>query len=306
MDKQQVARVLDEIGTLLELQGESFFRCQAYHNAARAIEQLEENLADVLSSGRLGDIRGIGDTMREKVAALVTTGELPFYNQLREKIPPGLLQMLRLPGLGPKKVKALYDQLGIHELEHLRQACLHGRVADLKGFGTKTQQKILDGIDFLGQAGVRVRLDHALDLAAELLQGLRSWPGIQRMELCGSLRRRKETINDLDILVSSDQAGPIMDRFIALPGVVQVVGHGETKSSIVIERTLERGRVLMNADLRVVRDEQFPFALHYFTGSKEHNVAVRGRAQQYGLRLNEYELASPDRRIPCTEEADIF
>src|SRR5260370_12642495 len=214
--------------------------------------------------------------------------------------------MLRMPGLGPKKVKALYDQLGIHELEDLRQACLHGRVADLKGFGTKTQQKILEGIDFLGQAGERVRLDHALDLAAELLQGLRSWPGIQRMELCGSLRRRKETINDLDILVSSDQAGPIMDRFIALPGVVQVVGHGETKSSIVVERTLERGRVLMNADLRVVQDEQFPFALHYFTGSKEHNVAIRGRAQQYGLRLNEYELASPDRRIPCTEEADIF
>src|SRR5260370_42511493 len=124
MDKQQVARVLDEIGTLLELQGESFFRCQAYHNAARAIEQLEENLADVLSSGRLGDIRGIGDTMREKVAALVTTGELPFYNQLREKIPPGLLQMLRLPGLGPKKVKAQRSEEHTSELQsHLNLVC---------------------------------------------------------------------------------------------------------------------------------------------------------------------------------------
>jgi DNA polymerase (family 10) len=191
-------------------------------------------------------------------------------------------------------------------MEQLRQACLQGRVAELKGFGTKTQQKILEGIDFLGQAGERVRLDEALDLATVLLEGLHACPGIERMELCGSLRRRKETIRDIDILVSSNDPGPIMDRFITLPGVVQVVGHGETKSIVVFERSSGQRRVLMNADLRVVRDEQFPFALHYFTGCKEHNVAMRARAQQYGLKLNEYELAGPDRRVPCKKEADIF
>ena len=307
MDKQQVARILDEIGTLLEIQGENPFRCLAYHNAARAIEQMEEDLAEVVSAGRLGSIAGIGETLQEKITALVTSGELPFYTQLREKTPPGLLKILRLPGVGPKKVKILYDQLGIADLEQLRQACLAGQVAELKGFGQKTQQKILEGIDFLSRAGERVRLDEALDLATALLDSLRTFPGILRMELCGSLRRRKETINDIDILVSSNEPGPIMDRFVSLPGVVQVVGHGPTKSSIVVDHSLGRGRrVVMNADLRVVRDEQYPFALHYFTGSKEHNVAMRARAQQYGLKLNEYELAGPDRHIPCKEEADIF
>jgi DNA polymerase (family 10) len=307
MDKQEVARVLDEIGTLLELQGENPFRCQAYHNAARAIEQLEEDLADLVSAGRLGSVRGIGETLQEKIATLVTSGELPFYDQLRKKTPPGLLEMLRLPSMGPKKVKALYDQLGIEDLDHLRQACLQGRVADLKGFGKKTQQKILEGIDFLGQAGARVRLDEALELATVLLEGLQGCPGIERIELCGSLRRRKETINDIDLLISSKDSGPIMERFVKLPGVIQVVGHGETKSSIVVERSLGGGRrVVLNADLRVVQDEQFPFALHYFTGSKEHNVALRARAQQHGLKLNEYELAGPGRRIPCKDEADIF
>lgn len=307
MDNHQVARILDEIGTLLEVQGENPFRCQAYHNAARTIEQLEEDLTEIVAQGRLGSIRGIGETLQEKIATLVTTGKLPFYTELRKKTPPGLLEMLRLPGMGPKKVRALYDQLGIDNLERLQQACVEGRVADLKGFGSKTQQKILEGIQFLGRVGQRVRLDEAEYLATELLGGLRTCPGIVRMQLCGSLRRRKETIQDIDILISSDDPRPIMDRFVALPGVIQVLGHGETKSSIVVERSLGRGRrVAMNADLRVVRDEQFPFALHYFTGSKEHNVAMRVRAQQHGLKLNEYDLTGSDHPITCKEEADLF
>src|SRR5262249_47405552 len=153
---------------------------------------------------------------------------------------------------------------------------------------------------FLGQMGDRVRLNEALDLAAALLDGLRSCPGIERMELCGSLRRRKEAIHDINILVSSKDPGPVMDRFVSLPGVVQVAGHGETMSSIVVEGSSARGRrVVMNADLRVVRDEQFPFALHYFTGSKDHNVAMHARAQRYGLKLSEYELTGPGGRVPC-------
>src|SRR5205823_1654677 len=279
MDKTEVANVLDEIGTLLELQGENAFRCNAYHNAARAIQQLEHNLAEVVDQGRLTDIPGIGETLRDKITTLVKTGKLPFYDDLRKKTPPGLVQMLRLPSVGPKKVKALFDQLGIDTLEKLKAACDAGQVAELKGFGAKTQQKILEGLAFLDQMGDRVRLDQALPLARGLLETLRKLPGVQRIELCGSLRRRRETIKDIDLLISSDDAGPIMDAFVKLPQVTQVTGHGETKSSVVVVNTDGDGkRFFMNADLRVVRDDQFPLALHYFTGCKEHNVALRQRA----------------------------
>lgn len=303
MDKQQVAAILGEIGTLLELQGESPFRCNAYHNGARAIEQLEEDLATVVREDRLAAVPGIGSTLREKITTLVTTGKLPFYEDLRKKTPPGLFDILRIQGLGPKRVKVLYDQLGIDSLDKLADACETGRVAHLKGMGEKTQQKILEGIRFLRQTGARVRIDRAEKLALRILEGLRTAPGIIRMELCGSLRRRRETIKDIDILISSDTPGPIMERFVALPGVVQVIAHGETKSSIIVQGD---GRVLMNADLRIVRDEQFPFALHYFTGSKEHNIAMRQRAQAEDLKLNEYELAGPQRRMAARGEADIF
>jgi DNA polymerase (family 10) len=307
MDKDQVAAILDEIGTILEIQGENPFRCQAYHKAARALEQLEESLPDVIAAGRLADIPGIGATLQEKITTLVHTGGLPFYEDLRKKTPAGLLEMVRLPSMGPKKVKALYEDLGIDDLDKLKAACLEGRVAALKGFGDKTQQKILEGIEFLGKAGQRVRLDQALAVAQALLDGLRGCPGVNRLELCGSLRRRKETINDIDLLVSSDSPGPVMERFVKLPGVTQVVAQGETKSSVTLNTGAYTGRPhVLNADLRIVRDEQFPFALHYFTGSKEHNIAVRARAQAYGLKLNEYELAGPKRRVPCKEEADLF
>ena len=210
--------------------------------------------------------------------------------------------MLRLPGVGPKKVKAMYDQLGIDDLDKLKAACESGQVADLKGFGKKTQDKILEGIAFVGQASERVRIDEAMALAEVLTSALKKCPGIIRMEVCGSLRRRRETCRDIDILISSAKAGPIMDAFVKLPIVQRIVGHGETKSSI----TLALNKIVMNADLRVVSDEQFPFALNYFTGSKEHNVALRQRAIAYGLKLNEYELAGPKKSVPCKEEADIY
>jgi DNA polymerase (family 10) len=307
MDKNQVAAALDEIGTLLELQGENFFRCNAYHNAARAIEQLEEDLGQVVSAGRLKDIPGIGQTLQDKIATLVTTNALPFHEELKAKTPPGLVQMLRLPGIGPKKVKALYDQLAIADLDKLKVACETDQVAALKGFGKKTQEKILEGLQFLGSTGQRVRIDEALAVAAGLLEGLKKCPGIQRMELCGSLRRRKETIQDIDILVSAADSGPVMDCFVGLPGVSQIVGRGDTKASVVVKHSVGRGGpLMMNADLRVVRDDQFPFALHYFTGNKDHNIAVRARAQTAGLKLNEYELAGPKRPFACKEEADVF
>jgi DNA polymerase (family X) len=306
MDKSEVAAILEEIAVLLELQGENPFRANAYAKAGRTIAQLETNIDEVVKAGTLDQIPGVGETLRDKITTLVTTGKLPFYDDLKAKTPPGLLQMLRLPGMGPKKVKALYDQLGIDDLAKLRSACETDQVAALKGFGAKTQQKILEGIDFLGQAGQRVRLDEALALAQTLTAGMRGCPGIIRMEVCGSLRRRKETINDIDILISAEDAGPIMKRFVTLPQVTQVLAQGDTKSSVIAAVGAGRDRVAMQADLRVVSDKQYPFALHYFTGSKDHNIAMRARAQHRGLRLNEYELTGPSRSIACKDEADIF
>lgn len=306
MDKEQVAAVLEEIATLLELQGENQFRCLAYSRAARAILQLEGSLSEIVTAGKLDEVPGIGETLKDKITLLVTTDHLPFYEELKDKTPPGLLVMLRLPGIGPKKVKAMHDQLGIDSLEKLQAACAADQVAHLKGFGAKTQQKILDGIAFLGQMGGRFRLDQALAIADQLIDALRKLPGVSRIELCGSLRRRRETIRDIDILISSARPKPIMDAFVTLPQVVQVVGHGDTKSSIMTAVAGVAGQALINADLRVVSEQQFPFALNYFTGSKEHNVALRQRAQQYGLKLNEYELAGPKKSMPCREEADIY
>ena len=307
MDKNEVSAVLDEIGTLLELQGENSFRCNAYHAAARAIENLGEDLGEIVKSGRLRDIPGIGQTLQDKITTLVTTNSLPFYTDLKEKTPPGLLQILRLPGVGPKKVKTLFDQLGISDLQQLKEACQANRIAELKGFGKKTQDKIMEGIEFLGKTGQRVRIDQAMALATMLLDGLKTCPGIEQMELCGSLRRRKETIQDIDILVSAKESGPVMDCFVKLPGVTQIVGRGETKASVVVQHTIGNEPAWsMNADLRVVTKKQFPFALHYFTGNKDHNIAIRGRAQEYGLKLNEYELVGEDRSVSCKDEADVF
>jgi DNA polymerase (family 10) len=306
MDKDRVAAALAEIGTLLELQGESAFRCQAYHNGARAIESLEGDLATLVADGRLGEVRGIGDALKQKITTLVTTGSLPYLEELRAKTPPGLLQMLRIPGLGPKKVKALHDLLHVDTLEKLKEACEQDRVAELKGFGEKTQQKILAGVDFVAESGQRVRIDQALPIALALKEGVAAAPGVKRIELCGSIRRRKETIKDIDILVSSDDPDPVMDRFVALPGVVKVTGRGDTKASVVVNAGSTAHPLHINADLRIVSDEQYPFALHYFTGSKEHGIAMRVRAQKYGLKLNEYALGGPDRSVPCKTEADIF
>src|SRR5579859_5742238 len=178
MDKDQVAAALTEIGTLLEIQGESSFRCNAYHNGALVISQYEGDLDELVRSGQLGTLRGIGDTLKQKITTLVTTGALPFLDDLRAKTPAGLLTMLRIQGMGPKKVKALYDQLKIDTLEKLKQACEDGKVAALKGFGAKTQQKILEGIEFLSQVGQRLRIDQAVPLANSLLEGLRSLPGV--------------------------------------------------------------------------------------------------------------------------------
>src|SRR5271163_1047450 len=209
MNAPQVAAALSEIGTLLELQGANPFKSQAYHAAARTLETIDGDLATMVAEGKLASIRGIGETLREAITALVRDGHYSVLDDLRTKTPPGLIEMLRIPGLGPKKVKALHEN-GISDLAALQKACEDGRVAKLKGFGAKTQDKILDGLKFVAAARQRIRIDQATDLADSVLAALRKVPGIIRLEACGSLRRRNETIGDIDVLCSAKDPAAVM------------------------------------------------------------------------------------------------
>ena len=301
MTNDQVAAALEEIAVLLELRGENPFKTNAYHNAARTLEQRTDDLARLVAENRLGEIRGIGSTLQTVITGLVRDGRSELLDELRAATPPGLVQMLRIPGLGPKKVRALADN-GVADLTALQTACQNNVVAKLKGFGAKTQEKILAGLAFVSQAGQRIRLDEATVLSQAIIAALRRAPGVKRIEACGSLRRRRDTVGDLDILVSAAEAGPVMDAFAALPGIGGVISRGTTLTSVSIPVGSGSHRTDLRADLRVVTDEQFPFALAYFTGSKAHNVAMRGRAKDRGWRLNEYGMSD----VPCGTEADIY
>ena len=306
MDKEQVAELLVEIGTLLELKGENPFKTRAYANAARAIENLTEPLARVVEEKRLGDIKGIGDGLRQKITELVTTGHLKYYEDLKASLPDGLTEMLQVPGVGPKKVKALYDKLGIDSIEKLEAACRDGRVAGLDGFGEKSQTKIIEGIQLRRQFASRHRLSVALGAAEPILERLREHPDVVRCSTAGSLRRWKEVIGDIDFLASSKHPARVIEFFVKQPGIITVSAQGDTKASVVLEGGIQ-------ADLRVVSDTEYPFALIYFTGSKEHNIVMRQRAIARGLRLNEYglfrsseETRDPRLLVPCKTEEDIF
>lgn len=301
MTNAQIAAALEEIGTLMELQGANAFRSGAYHAAARAIDNLTDEIVDRIRAGDFGAIPGVGSALREKIVSLVTTGSIPQLEELRAATPPGWLDMLRVPGLGPKKVRTLADN-GIGDLAGLKAACDEGRVATIKGFGKKTQDNIKNGIAFLDQVGGRIRIDVADQLAGPIVAALRRVPGVVRVEACGSLRRRKETIGDLDFLVAAPQPDPAMDAFAALPGVVQVIARGDTLTSVLLPVGAGPAAKTLRADLRVVGEAQFPFALHHLTGSKEHNKAMRARAQAADKKLNEYELTGAS----CTSETELF
>ncbi len=306
MDKGQIAEILTEIGTLLELKGEVIFKTRAYTNAARTLESLNEPLEKVIAENRLGEIKGIGEALQKKITELATTGKLAYYDELKASIPAGLLEMLQIPGLGPKKVKALNDKLGVETIEQLEKACREGKVADLDGFGEKTQAKILEGIQFRRQYATRHLLSDALAVAEPILDSLRAHPDVVRCSTAGSLRRYKEVIGDIDFLASSRHPAGVIDFFTQQAGVMSVSAKGETKASVMLTGGIQ-------ADLRVVSDPEFPFALLYFTGGKEHNIVMRQRAIQRGLRLNEYglfqsdvETRDPKLLVACRTEEEIF
>ena len=306
MDKERVAEILVEIGTLLELKGENPFKTRAYLNGARIIEGLNEPLKKIVEEERLGELKGIGDALQQKITELVTTGKLKYYDELKASVPAGLVAMLDIPGLGPKKIIALNKHLAVDSVEKLEAACKAGKVAELDGFGEKTQAKLLDGIEHRRLYALRSRLDDALNVAEPVLESLRQHPDVIRCSTAGSLRRWRETIGDVDFLVSSKQPANVIEYFVAQPGILSVSAKGDTKASVILEGGIQ-------ADLRVVTDEEFPFALAYFTGSKEHNIVMRQRAIARGLRLNEYglfkskeETRDPQLRVACATEEEIY
>jgi DNA polymerase (family X) len=306
MDKDQVVDVLTDIATLLELKGENPFKTRAYTNAARAIEGESEPLEKLVAENRLGEIPGVGEALQKKIAELVTTGKLAYYDELKASIPQGLREILTVPGLGPKKVKALYDQLGIDSIEKLEKACNEGKVAELRGFGEKTQTNICEGITRRRTYAARHLMADGLFIAEPILESLRQHPDVIRCSIAGSLRRFKEIISDIDFLASSKRPDRVIDHFTSLPGIASVSAKGETKASVILKGGIQ-------CDLRVVSDAEYPFALAYFTGSKEHNIAMRQRAIQRGLRLNEYglfhskeETRDPSLLVECKTEDEIF
>jgi DNA polymerase (family X) len=306
MDKDKVAEILVEIGVLLELKGENPFKTRAYVNGARIIESLGEPLAKLVAEKRLGEIKGIGEALEQKITELVETGRLQYYIDLKASIPPGLIEMLEISGLGPKKIQALNKKLGVDSIEKLEAACKAGKVAELEGFGEKTQANILEGIERKRTYASKHLLSHALRAAEPLLEQLRAMPEVIRCSAAGSLRRFKEVIGDIDLLASAKKPAAVIEFFVSQPGIIKVIAKGETKASVLLKDGIQ-------CDLRVVSDAEFPFALAYFTGSKEHNIVMRQRAIQRGLRLNEYglfkskeETRDPKLLVPCQTEEGIF
>ncbi len=295
--KNEIADVLTEIGTLLELKGENPFKVRAYQTGARALESIEEaELGKLIAEEKLKSVKGIGDALAQKITELHTTGKLEFFEKLKASVPAGLVEMAQIPGLGPKKIQALQAKLLITDIASLTLACEDGRVAALEGFGEKTAQKILAGIKNREAYGKRHLWWDAAAVAEPIVQGLRKLPQVKRAEAAGSLRRGMETVGDLDFIVAATDVAPVMDWFCAMPGVKEVTAKGETKSSVRFESGLQ-------ADLRIVPEEQFAFALHHFTGSKDHNIQMRGRALARGLSLSEWGLVPAEGEGTVKEKA---
>ncbi len=307
MDKKDIIEVLERIGTMMEIKGENPFKIRAYSAGARTLQTMEEDLGEVIEEGRLGDIPGIGKALTEKIETLYSTGELEFYHKLVASVPSGLMDLLDIPGLGGKKIKVLHEQLEVDSIESLTFACQEGRVAELKGFGKKTEEKILSGIKNREAYAARHLWWDARARVEQILPGLEELPEVERVEAAGSFRRGMETVGDLDFLVASANPAPIMDWFTSMDGIAEVTAHGDTKSSVRFEGG-------MQADLRVVPSEQFYFALHHFTGSKDHNVRMRQKALSLGLSLSEWGLRPEEEKdssrkagpVEANSEEDIF
>lgn len=307
MTNSQIADVFQQMADLLEFQGANPFRVRAYRNGARTIRDLAEPIVDRVNkqNAPLTEIQGIGKDLAEKCCELIQTGSLQQLEKILTEIPATVLDILRIPGLGPKKAAAIYQELGIVTLDQLEAACNEGRVRELKGFAAKTEQTILAGIEIAEAANQRLLWADADEIAQDLMAHLQNCKSIAQMEMAGSYRRGRETVGDLDILVVSRQIDEVMDRFAEFPGLKETIARGDTKMSIRLQNNLA-------VDLRVVPAESFGAALQYFTGSQQHNIELRGRAKQQGLKINEYGVfkvqhdSETGERVAGATEEDVY
>jgi len=299
MDKKDVVRILDQTATLLELGGADFFKVRAYRGASRALESSGMETDINTKAKDLQATKGIGKNIAGHIVELISNGTFAEYERLKASTPPGLLVMLRIPGMGAKKVKYLFDNLGISDMETLEQACLENRLSVLPGFGKKTQDNILKGIHAVKRYQQKFLYSQVIGQAESILEKLRKGGSVIRASLAGSLRRKKEIIKDIDIVASTGEPEMVMELFTGLDDVEDVIARGSTRSSIRLASGI-------NADIRTVADWQFPYTLHHFTGSREHNTAMRSLSKKSGIRMNEYGLFKGKELIKCKSEKDIF
>jgi DNA polymerase (family 10) len=305
MNKDQIAAIFENIARLLELKGENPFKIRAYTHAVRALEILSEPVETLVAEERVSSVDGIGKAISEKITELVQTGRLAYYDKLRDEFPPDILTLFDIQGLGGKKIKALWDALRIDSVTKLERACKSGAVAELPGFGEKTAANIIKGIEHMRKHAGEFRFGDIAALAEGLLEDLRGHPDVNLAQIAGSYRRKKEIVRDLDFIVSSRHAENVMAYFTSHPLVESILAQGATKSSVLLKSGIQ-------CDLRVVSGAEYPFALNYFTGSKEHNVRMRSRALSKGWSLNEYRFSAAEGRelrepLPeIHEENDIY
>ncbi len=301
MENPEVAQIFEEVADLLEIQGANPFRVRAYRNAARVIRDLLEPVAELVgpSDHPLESLSGIGKDLAEKIRVILATGELPLLQELRAQLPQGLRDLLRVPGLGPKRAQILYKQLNIGSIAELRTAAEEHRIGAVRGFGAKTEAAILKSLEQVEQTGRRIYLAEAKVFADSVVRWLRTASGLRKIDVGGSFRRRQETIGDLDVLVTCSRTEPVMDRLAAYESTAEVMARGETKMTV-------RLRSGIQLDLRVVPDKSYGAALMYFTGSKAHNILLRRRAQEAGLKLNEYGLFRGNRTVAGSTEEEVY
>jgi DNA polymerase (family 10) len=301
MRNQEVAKILHDISVLLDIKGESRFRVVAYEEAARRIEGWPEPIEEVWKNGKLEDIPGIGQSIASKIAEYLATGKMAYYEELTKEIPPELIELTEIPGVGPKIARLLYEQLGIKTPEDLEKAIREKKLRNLPRLGAKSEEKIARGLEMFRRKTGRMLLGQALPLVEGIVALLRERTGVEKISPAGSIRRMKETIGDIDILVASSRPQLIMDVFVALPQVREVLAKGDTKSSIVTHEGIQ-------VDVRVVEEECFGAALQYFTGSKAHNIKLREIALKKGFKVNEYGIFRLDtnERVGGEREEDIY
>jgi len=295
-----VERMFQELADLLEIEGANPFRVRAYRNGARAVSGLTRSVSDLIKEGEdLSQYQGIGKDLAQKIQDVVSSGRLQALEEARERVDPALRTLLAVPGLGPKRVKALHQGLGLKTVEGLQKAAREGKIRSLSGFGAKTEQSILDELAHFQAEEKRYSLAEVEDVASSLERFLQGLDGVEQVTVAGSYRRRKETVGDLDILVIAGEQSRVTDAFVGYEDVVDVISHGQTRSSVVLRSGIQ-------VDLRVVSEESFGAALHYFTGSKAHNIAVRKLGQDKGFKINEYGVFHGDELVAGVTEEEVY